>query len=540
MSLKRPVDSPNSRPAKTANTSPIRESIFAIDEKTTQSKTYSSAPVFPHVVIDNLLTPDSFTRLREEVFNQLRFVFKETDLFKLYQSIDLANLDLDKYSDLVELKAFREAITSKRFRDMVSEITGCGPLTDRVDCAVNNYAQGSHLLCHDDVIGSRKISYIVYMTDDSEEWKPEYGGSLELYDQNNGVIDCHPSAKILPSPNTMGIFEVVPGVSLHSVQEVFTADRPRISIQGWFHSADAPAGTDQATLGQLQAMISEQGAAIVDTVSGELTREDKESLASWVNPMYLRKNIIKQVASKFGDDCSIVLNNFVNTEAADALLTSMEKLDSSDNLGSNQVPSYEVGVDNEWVAGGPPHMQRFLEFRNDVPTTPSVGNELNRYATLMKGDAFAKLINQLTGLEVSRGASSLVRRFRPGLDYTVAHYGLITKTPKLDATLCFVNGAENWEDGEAGGFQCYIEADNDETTEAAESYQWDDDTVEEEGSKLLSVAPQANALTLVLRDEGVMNFVKYVSATAQGSRFDVAMVYNLDPAYFAESDSQEL
>lgn len=32
-----------------------------------------------------------------------------------------------------------------------------------------------------------------------------------------------------------------------------------------------------------------------------------------------------------------------------------------------------------------------------------------------------------------------MRRFRPGLDYTVAHHGGMTAIPRLDATLCFVD-----------------------------------------------------------------------------------------------------
>ena len=46
-----------------------------------------------------------------------------------------------------------------------------------------------------------------------------------------------------------------------------------------------------------------------------------------------------------------------------------------------------------------------------------------------------------------------VRRFRPGLDYTLAHYGVLTKEPRLDCTLCFVDdkddeGEESWGAGE--------------------------------------------------------------------------------------------
>lgn len=41
---------------------------------------------------------------------------------------------------------------------------GCGELSDQTDCACNVHAAGGHLLCHDDVIGNRRVSYIVYLT----------------------------------------------------------------------------------------------------------------------------------------------------------------------------------------------------------------------------------------------------------------------------------------------------------------------------------------------------------------------------------------
>ena len=48
----------------------------------------------------------------------------------------------------------------------------------------------------------------------------------------------------------------------------------------------------------------------------------------------------------------------------------------------------------------------------------------------------------------------------------------------------------------------------------------DGDGDDEDGT-LLTVQPGFNRLLLVLRDEGVMRFVKYVSAAAEGSRWDV-------------------
>lgn len=53
---------------------------------------------------------------------------------------------------------------------------------------------------------------------------------------------------------------------------------------------------------------------------------------------------------------------------------------------------------------------------------------------------------------------------------------------------------------------------------------------------LLTVQPGFNRLLLVLRDEGVMRFVKYVSASAPGSRWDVRCEYEV---YMAQEDSEE-
>ncbi len=66
-----------------------------------------------------------------------------------------------------------------------------------------------------------------------------------------------------------------------------------------------------------------------------------------------------------------------------------------------------------------------------------------------------------------------VRRFRPGLDYTVAHYGILTNDPRLDCVLCFCDDREEagdaWEAGEVGGFEAYLLADEEERS-AAEVY----------------------------------------------------------------------
>jgi prolyl 3-hydroxylase /prolyl 3,4-dihydroxylase len=75
-----------------------------------------------------------------------------------------------------------------------------------------------------------------------------------------------------------------------------------------------------------------------------------------------------------------------------------------------------------------------------------------------------------------------------------------------------------------GAFECYIVADASDTAEAAEVYRSDN---QEEEESLLSVSPGNNILSLVMRDQQVMRFVKYVSASAPGSRWDIAVEYEL-------------
>ena len=54
-----------------------------------------------------------------------------------------------------------------------------------------------------------------------------------------------------------------------------------------------------------------------------------------------------------------------------------------------------------------------------------------------------------------------------------------------------------------------------------------DGSDDEDDGTLLTVQPGFNRLLLVLRDERVMRFVKYVSAAAEGSRWDVCGEYEI-------------
>lgn len=55
----------------------------------------------------------------------------------------------------------------------------------------------------------------------------------------------------------------------------------------------------------------------------------------------------------------------------------------------------------------------------------------------------------------------------------------------------------------------------------------DSEDDEDDEDTLLTVQAGFNQLLIVLRDEGVMRFVKYVSASAPGSRWDVSGEYSV-------------
>lgn len=90
-----------------------------------------------------------------------------------------------------------------------------------------------------------------------------------------------------------------------------------------------------------------------------------------------------------------------------------------------------------------------------------------------------------------------------------------------------------WDEGEIGGYECYISGDDEN----------DDPSIyraAEEDGALLSVPASWNVCTIVLRDPGVMRFVKYVSGRATASRYDVAFEYQVDLGEESEDGEEDV
>ncbi|KAF6252117.1 Oxoglutarate and iron-dependent oxygenase degradation C-term-domain-containing protein [Scenedesmus sp. NREL 46B-D3] len=440
---------------------------------------------------------------------------------------DLANMDaLDPESaaKLPALMALRGAIYSQEFRQFVEGITGVGDLSDKTDLSCNVYAQGGHLLNHDDVIGTRAVSFIIYLTDPDEPWAAEDGGALELYPLVEGSV---------------------------------SGDKPRFSISGWYHKATPQQGSEHASLQQLRMkagedQILQHTAFEGDDTSGPLSDADLALLRAWVNPAYLKQESWAKIQDKMEADGSVQLQKFLLPETlscafyailglqvADNILQAAVAQDTAEGVGSGKIPSFTAGYSEDWQAVGPPHKQRYLSYRGQ-PQQPAAGAAAAAAAAaassaggllaaakaaLFESSAFARLLKAMIDVDILKHAGE-VRRFRAGLDYTVAHYGIITSEPRLDCVLSFVDdatpaAADAWAVGEVGGFEAYLLADeDDEAAGAAAVYHQDGND-----SGVINVPAASNTLNLLMRDAGLMRFVKYVSAAAPGSRWDIAMEY---------------
>ena len=588
---------------------------------------YTNAKPFPHAVIENVAPRELLVRVRDELINSLEAQLKETDLFKVYQTCDLNSLDAsddDTRSRMNATLQLRSMIQSKEFISFVEKSTECGELGTTVDCSVNVYAHRGHLLCHDDVIGTRAVSFIIYLTRPDLAWRRDIdGGNLELFSvDEEGEPFTTPDVLLEPDFNRMVLFSVVPGVSYHAVGEVTSRAQPRLSISGWFHHKEKKAAAESAAApSSRQQLLSVTEAACeigdpLPSLPGYVTDDDIAFLGTWIQAEYLTKDVISHLRDQFEAEACLHLHGFLRPERAEKIRTA--------RIRASQYDSKTVRDD--WKVVGPPHKQRFARYDGHVAreTCANGDNDVSGSAeeeytvgallkqcleVLLQSDPMRRWLSTLTGMDFTHGGGSC-RRFSRGFGYTISHEA--SSVPRLDCVLCFVDddggdgggdggdgsgrsenggangnpshrdgrngngGGENtgskdkgkvtakcgcekgkekeenaedcvvedddsamdkkelWGLGSVGGFQCYVtsdENDQEEENGCGEGKDMNGDAIDEDvavyrpdvsgGSGVLNVPAINNALSIVLCEPGIMDFVKYVSNDAPSERYDV-------------------
>lgn len=581
----------------------FREGLF--DQKVLDSytKAYAESSPYKHSVINGLVDDSLLRNVRDEIRENVSFTPKETDIYKIHQSGDLANLDgLDDeaLSKLPSLLSLRDAIYSEAFRNYVSHITGCGPLSGRkTDMAINVYTPGCYLLCHDDVIGSRKVSYILYLTDPDKPWQPEWGGALRLFPVfdrkgKGGAIAKTPGPDVVkiipPAWNQLSFFAVQPGESFHDVEEVYHADskdhlesqggRVRMAISGWFHIPQV--GEDGYVEGAEEAQVKNSGLMQLQgdpdqhdepqprpcpaeqaKTFDDFEESDIEFLLKFIHPTYLTPDTLEQMQEHFDENSSITLPNILGKKFAARLKEYVL------NKEAEVLPEASDAIEGQtaWKVAKPPHKHRFLYIQpgNGDKEKDSPIREL--LDELLPSPQFRAWLSMATNCTIE-SCDLLARRFRRGLDYTLAtgHMG----KPRLELNLGFTptsgwgdddaeggepdvedqdkgketNGSRSkprskgagksreavvaeepmeQEPEEVGGHEVYMAGDDgDEEDAAIYKSSADDDNI------LFFQAAAWNKLTIVLRDSGTLRFVKYVSRKAKGDRWDVSATFDIE------------
>ncbi|OAA72405.1 Oxoglutarate/iron-dependent oxygenase degradation domain protein [Cordyceps fumosorosea ARSEF 2679] len=608
----------------------FREGLFDKKVLDAYKSEYAESSPYKHAVIHELVNDKLLRSVRDEVRSNVQFTPKETDIYKIHQSGDLANLDgLDDQSlaKLPSLLALRDAIYSEAFRGYVADITGCGPLSGRkTDMAINVYTPGCYLLCHDDVIGSRRVSYILYLTDPDQPWQPEWGGALRLFpvlekEGADGAVAKTPLPDVVrsipPAWNQLSFFAVQPGESFHDVEEVYHAatreqqekegGRVRMAISGWFHipqpgedgfvQGEEEKNAKNSSLMQLQGNPAQYDApqALVvpvtkadefkaagddDEDEDEFDEADLTFLLQYISPTYLTPDTLEQVSEFFLERSIITLDNFLSKKFAERVRKYVEAQEA------NGLPAESGAIEETtpWKVARPPHKHRYLYQHPSLPDEPRADEESPIAELLDCVFPSRAFRNWLAVAAHGRILSHdiLARRFRRGHDYTLAtnHDGAarlemnLSITPSAgwgeDAAGDKENGTE--EEAEAvkptdkgkgkakaatnsKGKAKAAEAEEEEEEETEdvggqEVYMADDDDDEEEDAAVYKASNDEdnilfhqnaawNKLTLVMRDSGTLKFTKYVSRKAQGDRWDIWGLFDIEDQGGDDDDEDE-
>ena len=367
---------------------------------------------------------------------------------------------------------------SSEFRNYLSTITDSGPLSGKkTDMAVNVYTPGCHLLCHDDVIGSRRVSYILYLTDPEKPWQAEWGGALRLYptqkysdedSQSYKMPSPDHSVSIPPAFNQLSFFAVQPGESFHDVEEVYgetesqvgvkDEGRVRMAISGWYH---IPQIGEQGYVNGLESKLAEKSSLMqlqgkddrydlpkaeiqlysntkpstdigLPTPSSQedlsLSEDDLNFLLKFLAPTYLTPDTLESVSNIFAEDCSLCLDAFMSRKFSDSVREYIVSQESQ----LLPLTSADIEHTTAWTVARPPHKHRFLFQQTELSNSEKspLWELLN---DLFPSTAFQKWLSLATGHRIV-SHNSLLRRFRRGHDYTLAT-GYEEDNPRIELCL---------------------------------------------------------------------------------------------------------
>src|SRR3989338_7535824 len=183
------------------------------------SHTFKENKPFPHIFIKDFLEEEKARQLSAALCAE-KFEKKQSDLFSLSQTQDFGGIKRGVLQDFYQL------FCSKKFAQVMQQITGIKLKVGTIDMAGSLYECCDYLLCHDDQLEGRKLAYIHYISDTFRE---NDGGSLALLADTSGKPG-KTMRRYIPQWNSFIVFLVSPK-SWHEVEEVLT-EKKRYAIGG--------------------------------------------------------------------------------------------------------------------------------------------------------------------------------------------------------------------------------------------------------------------------------------------------------------------
>lgn len=167
------------------------------------------------------LTPQASAAIQSKLLGAAR----GEDYAFAFAAYPLVQAYLERWSPGSPQEQTLEQINSAPFLDFMREVTGISALV-KADAQATLYGPGHFLSHHDDSEEERgrRVAYVLNLTID--EWRPEWGGYLNFFDESWDVIQA-----FAPRFNSLNLFRVP---QLHSVGHVAPfAPNGRYAITGW-------------------------------------------------------------------------------------------------------------------------------------------------------------------------------------------------------------------------------------------------------------------------------------------------------------------
>jgi Rps23 Pro-64 3,4-dihydroxylase Tpa1-like proline 4-hydroxylase len=210
----------------------VNQRYFDPSETERLAREFRNGQPYPHIVLDNFLNAEMASLLLEN-FPSIE------KLSKHYKGLNENKSEGSNFSDFHPVfNRVREEIMSPAFAEWVAKVTGIPGVfvtDDNLGTGLHQGSDGSFLDIHVDFNihhvknVHRRLNMLLYL---NKDWKPEYGGSMEMWNANMTQM----IKKVSPDFNRCLIFETS-DISYHGYSKIhLPAGVTRKSFYTYFYT----------------------------------------------------------------------------------------------------------------------------------------------------------------------------------------------------------------------------------------------------------------------------------------------------------------